>query len=93
MKTAISIPDTIFKAGERLRKQMGLSRSEFYSRAIDRFIKRHDQAWVTEQLNKNLAERPDLAEIDPFVEEAARQVFERLDEEERAVSGRRRRSA
>jgi predicted transcriptional regulator len=34
MKTAISIPDEIFEAAERLAKRLKRSRSEIYSRAL-----------------------------------------------------------
>lgn len=34
MKTAISIPDDLFEAAERLREQTGASRSALYAEAI-----------------------------------------------------------
>ena len=38
MKTAISIPDTVFRVAERTAKRLGLSRSEFYRRAIEAYV-------------------------------------------------------
>lgn len=38
MKTAISIPDDVFKRAEYLAKKRGVSRSEFYVAAIKAFI-------------------------------------------------------
>jgi len=52
MKTAISIPDSLFSAAERLARRMGISRSELYQRAMDSYVKRHEQRSVTEALNE-----------------------------------------
>jgi predicted transcriptional regulator len=52
MKTAISISDPIFEAAEQLARQLGISRSEFYTTAIATFIKVHRAEHITEQLNQ-----------------------------------------
>ena len=52
MKTAISIPDPIFKTAERLAKRLGLSRSELYVRAISSYVEKHKSQKVTELLNE-----------------------------------------
>ncbi len=52
MKTAISIPDPIFKAGEALSKHLGLSRSELYTRALEAFIAAYDKHHITDALNQ-----------------------------------------
>jgi metal-responsive CopG/Arc/MetJ family transcriptional regulator len=39
VKTAISIPDDVFRAAERAAKRLGLSRSELFSRAAIEFLK------------------------------------------------------
>jgi len=51
MKTAISIPDKIFIAAEGVAKRLGISRSEFYAKAVEEFLKAHKNKNVTEQLN------------------------------------------
>ena len=51
MKTAISIPDKIFTLAENLAKQLEMSRSELYSRAIERYVRNHLDESVTETLN------------------------------------------
>lgn len=38
MKTAISVPDEIFRAVEAQAKRLKLSRSEFFARAAARFL-------------------------------------------------------
>jgi len=67
MKTAISIPDELFKAAERVAKRLGLSRSELYQRAIASYIAGKDAAAVTEQLNRLYSER-ESSELDPALE-------------------------
>jgi len=52
MKTAISIPDPVFKTAERLAKRLGLSRSELYVRAISSYVEEHNSQKVTELLNE-----------------------------------------
>ena len=39
MKTAISIPDDVFREAERAAKRLGMSRSELFSRAAVEFLK------------------------------------------------------
>ncbi|MCU7850368.1 MAG: hypothetical protein KZQ89_20785 [Candidatus Thiodiazotropha sp. (ex Lucinoma kastoroae)] len=63
MKTAISIPDPIFQAAESLAHRMGISRSEFYAKAIGEYTKIHKNQDVTKLLNKIYAkESADLDE-------------------------------
>lgn len=52
MKTAISIPDPVFKNAERLAKRLGLSRSELYVRAISNYVEEHNGQKVTDLLNE-----------------------------------------
>jgi metal-responsive CopG/Arc/MetJ family transcriptional regulator len=52
MKTAISIPDEIFRAAERVAKRLGLSRSELYARAVAGYVDEHDDDQVTEALDR-----------------------------------------
>lgn len=56
MKTAISIPDPVFAAAERLSKRMKLSRSELYARAVAGFVKQHQTLGVAEALNSVYSE-------------------------------------
>jgi metal-responsive CopG/Arc/MetJ family transcriptional regulator len=51
MKTAISIPDSVYYAAEQLASRLGESRSELYSKAVDSYIKQHHNVKVTEKLN------------------------------------------
>jgi len=52
MKTAISIPDSIFQAAENLAHRLGLSRSELYVKAMNEYLNSHKNQNVTKKLNE-----------------------------------------
>jgi metal-responsive CopG/Arc/MetJ family transcriptional regulator len=52
MKTAISIPDSIFQAAEGLAHRLGISRSELYSKAIAEYMNSHKYHNITKTLNE-----------------------------------------
>ncbi|MBE7552465.1 MAG: hypothetical protein HS126_15455 [Anaerolineales bacterium] len=52
MKTAISIPNSIFEAAEQVAKELGMSRSELYTTAIAAFVGAYRSEDVTEKLNQ-----------------------------------------
>lgn len=52
MKTAISIPDAVYKAAERASKRMGVSRSRLYTMAIERLLESQRSREITESLNE-----------------------------------------
>ncbi len=51
MKTAISIPDRIFLAAESLAKQLGISRSELFVKAVEAYIEAHKHEGLREALD------------------------------------------
>ena len=51
MKTAISIPDPVFKAAEKLAKQLGKSRSSLYTEAVSSYINEHQKEGITQALD------------------------------------------
>ena len=51
MKTAISIPDSIFDAAERTSKRLGISRSRLYSMAVERLVAQESSRGVREALD------------------------------------------
>ena len=63
MKTAVSIPDPVFQAAERLAKSLGIPRSRLYSRAIERYVSEAQQRDITARLNQVYAGEKD--ELDP----------------------------
>ena len=58
MKTAISIPDTVFAAADELAQRLQLSRSQLYSRAVESFVQAHRQESVTAALDRVYATEP-----------------------------------
>jgi metal-responsive CopG/Arc/MetJ family transcriptional regulator len=65
MKTAISIPNPIFEAAEQVAKELGMSRSELYTRAIAAFVEAHRSEDVTAKLNQVYAE--EASTLDPVL--------------------------
>jgi metal-responsive CopG/Arc/MetJ family transcriptional regulator len=68
MKTAISIPDKVFRSADSLAKRLGISRSELYTTAITEFLSKHQSRNVTARLDAVYAEEdsslsPDLIHL------------------------------
>ncbi len=51
MKTAISIPDSLFTEAEKLAKRLGMNRSQLYSRAVKNFVENNRSRNITKLLN------------------------------------------
>ena len=51
MKTAISIPDSIYKAAEKLAIRLEMTRSALYTQAINKFLIEYRNDRITEKLN------------------------------------------
>jgi len=64
MKTAISIPDSLFQAAEDLAKRLGVSRSRLFQIAIIAFLDEHRQDRVTEALDGVYGSGGEKAEVD-----------------------------
>ncbi len=75
MKTAVSIPDDVFKGAERLARRTKKSRSRLFSDALREYVARHAAEEVTDAMNRVCAELGNGK--DPFVSSAARRVLER----------------
>ena len=65
MKTAVSLPDPVFRSADRLAARLGVSRSELYCRAIKELLARHEDAAVTEQLDALYGEPDVSSSLDP----------------------------
>ena len=71
MKTAISLPDDLFKAGDSLARRLGVSRSELYARALADFVAKYKASHLTQRLNVVYADEE--SRLDPaFVAAQAR---------------------
>jgi len=51
VKTAISIPDDTFDRASRRARELGLSRSEFFTRAAARYLDDLDAETLTQQID------------------------------------------
>jgi hypothetical protein len=51
MKTAVSLPDELFRMAEATAHRLRVSRSELYARAIAEFLKGQRDNSITERLN------------------------------------------
>jgi len=69
MKTAISIPDSLFRAAERAAKRQKVSRSCFYAKAVAAYLKSQQEKGIKEALDAVYRGGP--SEPDPFVTAAA----------------------
>jgi predicted transcriptional regulator len=67
MKTAISIPDDLFQAAERLANQLGIPRSRLYSMAVEEFVEQRQAEDITRRLDEVYAE--ESSGVDPFLTE------------------------
>ena len=77
MKTALSIPDNVFKRGERLARRLHTSRSQLYARALADFVVQHEDDQITASMNEVV--RQVGAETDPFTRRAASQTLRRVE--------------
>lgn len=79
MKTAISLPDPLFKAAEKLAARLGLSRSELYQRALQLLLEKHQAGDVTAALDAVHGQAGTAGSLDPVL---ARMQFASLPQED-----------
>ena len=77
MKTAVSIPDSVFEEAERLAAELRTSRSDLYSRALREYVARHAPDRLTEAMNRVVEEVE--SDGNEFSRKAARKVLERVE--------------
>lgn len=77
MKTAISLPDAVFRAAEHHAKRSQKSRSQLYADALAEYLSRHAPDEVTEAMNRVVDQLDEPR--DPFVLAAARSVLDRVE--------------
>ena len=65
MKTAISLPDSLFRAVERAAKRLGVSRSEVFQLAVREYLENHRHMGVAEALNQVYGRQQ--ARVDPLI--------------------------
>jgi metal-responsive CopG/Arc/MetJ family transcriptional regulator len=69
MKTTISIPDPLFEAAQGLARRLGMSRSQFFSTAVDDLVQKYRSSGVTGRLNAVYEINSEARSLEPEFEE------------------------
>jgi hypothetical protein len=65
MKTAISLPDSVFEEAEALAKELGVSRSELYTQALIAHLRKYNRNQILNKLDRIYSE--ESSELDPVL--------------------------
>jgi len=63
MKTAISLPDDLFRSADTLAGRLGVSRSQLFATALAEYLAKHQAKKITDQLNAVYADHS--SRLDP----------------------------
>jgi metal-responsive CopG/Arc/MetJ family transcriptional regulator len=63
MKTAVSLPDDLFRVAETTARRLRVSRSQLYATALAEFLDRHQSESVTKRLDEVYSQH--TAKVDP----------------------------
>jgi metal-responsive CopG/Arc/MetJ family transcriptional regulator len=74
MKTAVSLPDDVFRGAERHARRVRKSRSQLYADALVEYLARHAPDEITEDMN-GVVDQLGQPVSDPFVRTAASRVL------------------
>jgi metal-responsive CopG/Arc/MetJ family transcriptional regulator len=74
MKTAVSLPERVFREAEGYARRTRKSRSQLYAEALAEYLARHAPDEVTEAMNAVVDELGNAA-TDPFVQRAGRRIL------------------
>jgi hypothetical protein len=77
MKTAISLPDDVFRDAERYAKRANKSRSQVFSEAVSEYLARRSTDAVTESLNTVVDSLGPKADM--FASKAAKAALKRVE--------------
>jgi metal-responsive CopG/Arc/MetJ family transcriptional regulator len=77
MKTAVSLPDDLFRLAEAAARKLKMSRSELYATAISEFLAKRRSNQITERLN--MVYGRDRSALDPAFDAAQIHSIERED--------------
>ena len=75
MKTAISLPDDLYRRGEAYAERRALSRSELYARALETYLEANEAPSITAALNDLYADEDSALspQVDALALEGLRQ--------------------
>jgi len=75
MKTAVSLPDELFRMAEAAARRLRVSRSELYAKALAEFLKGQQGNSITERLNDVYSRR--TAKVDSGLHRAQLKSLEK----------------
>jgi metal-responsive CopG/Arc/MetJ family transcriptional regulator len=80
VKTAISLPDDTFAEVERRAKELGLNRSQFFTRAVQRYLRELEASDLTARINAAL-DATGEDDSNAWAAAAGRRMLQRTDDE------------
>ena len=75
MKTAVSIPDDLFRRAEAAARRLRVSRSQLYAKALAELLSRQQRDAITDRLNSIYSGRN--AKVDPALHQAQLESIEK----------------
>jgi antitoxin MazE6 len=81
MKTAISLPDETFERVSRRASDLGMSRSEFFTRAAQRYLDELDAQSLTGQIDSALERLRGTDEAEAVAVAVGHRVLQGVDDE------------
>ena len=82
MKTAVSLPDPLFKEAEVAAKRLGISRSKLVQIALEDYLKRRREEELTAEINRNIEKYGDPSDGEEALLEHSWQVVAGLEKDE-----------
>ncbi|HEY2115505.1 MAG TPA: hypothetical protein VGJ51_10460 [Candidatus Angelobacter sp.] len=77
MKTAISLPEDLFRLAEAAARKLKMSRSQLYATALAEYLERRKASNITDRLNRIYSR--ENSELDPALQSAQLRSPERED--------------
>jgi metal-responsive CopG/Arc/MetJ family transcriptional regulator len=74
MKTAISLPDDLFRSADALAERLGISRSKLFATAVAEFLAKHQTRKLTDRLNAVYG--TESSTLEPVVHRAQRRSLD-----------------
>jgi metal-responsive CopG/Arc/MetJ family transcriptional regulator len=82
MKTAVSLPDPLFKEAEAAAKGLGVSRSRLIQIALEDYLKKRREDELTAELNRNIEKYGDPSDGEEAWLKHSRQIVANMDRDE-----------
>ena len=82
MKTAVSLPDPLFKEAEIAARNLGVSRSRLVQMALEAYLERRREEELTAEINRNIEKYGDPSDGEEAWLEHSRQGLAGLEQDE-----------